>query len=422
MVKKLSFILIALMFVIMAGCGNTEDSNNEGKSGEESGDKVTLNLLQFKTEIVEQVKQMAEDYQKENPNVQINAQVVDDYSTLRKARFASGQGPDIFFVRGYTDMEDWSEYLTDLSNEPWMDQVSEAAKPGMTLDGKMYGFPVGLEGYGFIYNKDLFKEAGIEEVPKTLSELEEVNEKLKAAGIKSFTEGYKEDWILGLHLFNLPFSAVEDPGAYAQGLKSGEKTLNDNPYMDGFFNVLDATVDYGEGTNSIGVDYTRQLSSFTSGESAMMQQGVWTMGSIEEANADMNIGMFAIPLSENAEETRLPVDVPAYYAVNNQSDHVEEAKKFLTWLHENGDTYLVDSFNFIPAFEDIETTDELGPLAKELMKYSKEGQTMPWAMNYWPSGLDTDFAAALQSYVAGQTNQEETIEQLQSIVDDRMKE
>jgi raffinose/stachyose/melibiose transport system substrate-binding protein len=421
--KKISILFMIFVLLLAAGCGNNSTDNSGGDAGDgENGDQVTLNILQFKTEIVDEVQQMAEDYTKEHPNVKINAQVVDDYSTLRKARFASGQGPDIFFVRGYTDVEDWEEHLVDLSGEPWTEQVSEAAKPGMTLNGKQYGFPVGLEGYGFIYNKDLFEKAGITEVPKTLSELEKVNEKLKAAGIQSFAEGYKEDWILGLHLFNLPFSAVEDPAQFAGQLKAGETTLKDNKYMDGFFDVLDMTVDYGEGTNSIGIDYTRQLSSFTSGKTAMIQQGVWTNSSIQEANADMNYGMFAIPLSEDAKDTRLPVDVPAYYAVNKDSKNVEEAKKFLTWLHDNGEKYLVDSFNFIPAFDDIEAPDELGPLAADLLKYTKGNQTMPWAHNYWTSGLDTEFASALQAYVAGQTTKEETIEALQKIVDERMKE
>jgi raffinose/stachyose/melibiose transport system substrate-binding protein len=423
MKKKISLLFMIFVLLLAAGCGNNASDSSEGNSGEgNSGDQVTLNILQFKTEIVEQVQQMAEDYTKEHPNVKINAQVVDDYSTLRKARFASGQGPDIFFVRGYTDVQDWEEHLVDLSEEPWTEQVTEAAKPGMTLNGKQYGFPVGLEGYGFIYNKDLFEEAGITEVPKTLSELKEVNEKLKAAGIQSFAEGYKEDWILGLHLFNLPFSVVEDPAQFASQLKSGETTLADNSYMDGFFDVLDMTVNYGEGTNSIGIDYTRQLSSFTSGKTAMIQQGVWTNASIQEANPEMNYGMFAVPLSEDPQDARLPVDVPAYYAVNKDSKNVEEAKKFLTWLHENGDKYLVDSFNFIPAFDDIEAPEELGPLAADLLKYTKEGQTMPWAHNYWPAGLDTEFAATLQAYVAGQTDREETIEALQKIVDERMKE
>lgn len=411
---------MAMMLIVAAGCGNKDNNDAEGNKGNKE-EQVTLNILQFKTEIVEQVKQLAEEYTKENPNVKINAQVVDDYSTLRKARFASGQGPDIFFVRGYTDMEDWQERLVDLSDEPWIDQVSAAAKPGMTINGKMYGFPIGLEGYGFIYNKDLFKKAGITELPKTIAELKEVNEKLKAAGIQSFAEGYKEDWVLGLHLFNLPFASVEEPGKFASQLKAGETTLADNKYMDGFFNVLDQTVDYGEGVNSIGIDYTRQLSNFTSEKTALIQQGTWTISSIKEANPDMNFGMFAVPMSDDPKEARLPVDVPAYYAINKDTKHEEEAKKFLTWLHKNGQKYIVDSFKFIPAFEDIETTEDLGPLATDLVSYSQQEQTMPWAMNYWPSGVDTEFAAVLQAYVADQKTKKETIEALQKIVDERMK-
>jgi raffinose/stachyose/melibiose transport system substrate-binding protein len=421
MKMKALLSMAALLLVIMTGCGNTEESGAKESSGNGKADKVTINILQNKTEIVDQVNQMTKDYMKENPNVEVNAQVVDDYTTLRKARFASGQGPDIFFVKPNRDMKEWEEHLVDLSGEPWMEQVADAAKPGMTIDGKSYGFPVGLESYGFIYNKDLFEKAGITEVPKTVSELEEANKKLEAAGVQPFAEGYKEDWVLGQHLFSLPFASIEDPVAFADALKSGDKTIADNPYFDGFFKVLDMTVDYGEGTNSIGIDYTRQLSSFTSGKTAMIQQGTWAITPIKEAGKDLNIGMFAVPMSEDAEEARLPIDVPAYYVVNKNSKNVEEAKKFLTWMHENGDKYLVDSFNFIPAFKDIEAPEDLGPLAADLIKYSQEGKTIPWAFTLWPSGIDAEFAVPLQAYVAGQQTKEEAIKALQDVVEQRIK-
>ncbi|MCG3057046.1 extracellular solute-binding protein, partial [Escherichia coli] len=67
----------------------------------------------------------------------------------------------------------------------------------MTIDGKVYGQPMNLEGYGFTYNKELFKKAGIKEVPQTLDELEAAAKKLKAAGITPFSIGYGEWWVLG---------------------------------------------------------------------------------------------------------------------------------------------------------------------------------------------------------------------------------
>jgi raffinose/stachyose/melibiose transport system substrate-binding protein len=439
MKKWLSIALIlVLAFMVLAGCAKSEEPNaNNGqtagkqedtskgdkqeKQQEKEQEKVTLKLLQFKVEITDKVMQMAEDYMKENPNVVIDAQVSRDYSTLLKTRFASGDAPDIFFAKSYQDLNDWHDKLVDLSNEPWMDKVAPSAIAGMTVDGKKYGFPVAFEGYGFIYNKDLFAKAGIENVPTTLSELKQANEKLKAAGISSYSEGYKEWWVLGQHLFNLPFGYPQDPAASIQALNSGEAKVKDNPYMDGFFDVLDMTLDYGKGAESIGVSYDTQVSDFSTGKTAMMQQGVWTIDSIVKINPDINMGMFAIPLSENPEETRMPVGVPAYYTINKDSKHVDEAKKFLIWLHENGQKYIVDSFKLIPAFTDMKATEELGPLAADLFSYVENDQTIPWAFNLWPSGTHREFAKVLQAYVGKATTKDQAIEEIQKIWDAALK-
>jgi len=419
---------MALLMISLAGCAGGGDApkNNaaspDSTASSGSGEKVTLKLLQFKAEITDKVKAMADDYMKENPNVVIESQVTGDYETILKTRFASGDEPDIFMTKAFTDITDWSDKLVDLSNEPWMSKVSPSAVAGMTVDGKKLGFPIAFEGYGFIYNKELFAKAGIDKVPTTLTELKQLNEKLKTAGIPSFAEGYKEWWILGQHLFNLPFATETDPTASIENINKGGLKVKDIANMNGFFDVLDLTVKYGKGAESVGVSYDNQVSDFSSGKTAMMQQGVWTIDSIMKINPDIQIGMFAIPLNDNAAETKMPVGVPGYYVLNKNSKHVDETKKFLTWLHENGQKYLVDSFKLIPAFTDLKTTPELGPLANDLSAYVEKNQTLPWAHTLWPSGANQEFAKPLQAYVGGQMTKDQAINEVQNIWNARIKQ
>ncbi|RIX53589.1 extracellular solute-binding protein [Paenibacillus nanensis] len=420
-----SSILLAMTVSGCAGGGGT-NTNNNGQKQEETGGgggkQVTLKLMQFKVEITDQVQAMVKDYMAEHPNVKIEAQVTTDYETLLKTRFASGDEPDIFAAKAYTDIEDWSDRLADLSGEPWVDKLAPAAVPGMTINNQKLGFPFAFEGYGFIYNKDLFAKAGITDVPKTLSELKEVNEKLKAAGISSYSEGYKEWWILGQHLFNLPFAYEAKPEETVEKINKGETKVADLAHMNGFFDVLDMTMQYGKGPESVGISYDQQVSDFASGKTAMMQQGVWTINSILKINPDIKMGMFAIPLSDNADETKLPVGVPGYYVVNKNSKHVDEAKKFLDWLHTNGQKYLVESFKLIPAFTDLQTTEELGPLAADLSAYVEKNQTIPWAHTLWPAGSNQEFAKPLQAYVGNQMNREQALKEIQAIWDARKKQ
>ncbi|MFD3260401.1 ABC transporter substrate-binding protein [Paenibacillus lentus] len=424
--RKVMLMLLTsvVLLSLISGCaGGSSPKTNEG-SGTDSGnsnDKVTIKIMDFKTEITDKIKAMAADYMAENPNVTIEAQVTGNYDTLVKTRFAAGDGPDIFMTRAYTDIQDWSERLVDLSNEPWMDKVIPSSEPGMTVDGKKYGFPLAVEGYGFIYNKDMFAQAGIEKLPTTLTELKEVNEKLKAAGILSYSEGYNSFWVLGQHLFNLPFAYEPDSEGMIEKMYKGEAQIADLKNLDGFFDVLDMTVDYGKGTDTIGLNYDNQVSDFASGKTAMIQQGVWAIDSITKINPDMNLGMFAIPLNDNPEDTKMPVGVSTYYSINKDSKVIDESKKFLIWLHENGQKYIVDSYKMIPAFTDLETTSDLGPLAEDLDKYLKDEKTLIWSFQLWPSGIAEDFTVPLQAYVGEQYDKDQAIKELQSIWDQKVK-
>lgn len=420
--RKVMLMLLTsvVLLSLISGCaGGSSPKTNEGAGAD--SEKVTIKIMDFKTEITDKIKAMAADYMAENPNVIIEAQVTGNYDTLVKTRFAAGDGPDIFMTRAYTDIQDWSERLVDLSSEPWMDKVIPSSVPGMTVDGKKYGFPLAVEGYGFIYNKDLFAQAGIEKLPETLTELKEVNEKLKAAGILSYSEGYNSFWVLGQHLFNLPFAYEPDSEGMIEKMYKGEAKIADLKNLDGFFDVLDMTVDYGKGTDTIGLNYDNQVSEFASGKTAMIQQGVWAIDSITKINPDMNIGMFAIPLNDNPEDTKMPVGVSTYYSINKDSKAIEESKKFLTWLHENGQKYIVDSYKMIPAFTDLETTADLGPLAEDLDKYLKDEKTLIWSFQLWPSGIAEDFTVPLQAYVGEQYDKDQTIIELQNIWDQKVR-
>ncbi|MCM3342593.1 extracellular solute-binding protein [Paenibacillus sp. MER TA 81-3] len=426
--RKLMLMLLTSVVTLslISGCaGGGSASGTEGAASDTANagnsEKVTIKIMDFKTEITDKIKAMAADYMAQNPNVNIEAQVTSNYDTLLKTRFAAGDGPDIFMTRAYTDIQDWSGRLVDLSGEPWMDKVVPSSEPGMTVDGKKLGFPLAVEGYGFIYNKDLFAQAGIDTLPTTLTELKQANEKLKTAGISSYSEGYKSFWVLGQHLFNLPFAFEKDPAATIENMSKGEAKIADLANLNGFFDVLDMTVQYGKGADTIGLSYDNQVSDFASGKTAMIQQGVWAIDSITKINPDMNIGMFAIPLNENADETKLPVGVSTYYSINKDSQNIDESKKFLTWLHENGQKYIVDSYKLIPAFTDLKTTAELGPLAADLNKYLQDDNTLIWSFQLWPSGIAEDFTVPLQAYVGGHFDKEQTIQELQKVWDQKVK-
>ncbi|MCA1059747.1 ABC transporter substrate-binding protein [Rossellomorea aquimaris] len=412
---------LVLVFGIIAGCSSKDKTSSSGGDSGSGDDVVTLNFFQFKVEIADQLQEMIKEFEAEHPNIKIKLETVGggaDYGAALKAKFASGEEPDIFNNGGFKELELWKEKLADLSDEPWVEHVLPIGKVPMTdEDGKLYGMPVNLEGYGFVYNKDLFEKAGITEPPATIDELKDAAKKLEAKKITPFSAGYGEWWVIGQHLLNIPFAQQEDPDKFIAGLYDGSEKIVGNEKFKQFKEVLDTELKYAN-DNPLTTDYNTQVTLFASGETAMLQQGNWTENMITEINPDINMGFLPIPISNDENADRLPVGVPNNWVLNKNSEHLEEAKTFLEWMvsSETGKRYITEEFAFIPAFDNIEPNG-LGDLGQSILDYSKDEKTIPWTWFKWPDGANKEFAATIQEYAAGKIDYDTVLERFQQTWD-----
>lgn len=214
--------------------GSTAASTDNASSGSNSGSDETkeITVFHFKVEIADQFEEMAKEYERENPGTQVKVETIGggaDWASYLKAQFASGQGPDIFIVEGPGQAKLWKEHMLPLDDEPWVKNSLDFAKQAMTLDGQLLAMPYTIEGLGLVYNKKIFEEVGITELPKTLSELREVCEKLEAAGYQPIATGFAEWWVIGMHFINLAFAQQDDPDQFMADLTAGTATMSDNP-------------------------------------------------------------------------------------------------------------------------------------------------------------------------------------------------
>ncbi|RKL64874.1 ABC transporter substrate-binding protein [Salipaludibacillus neizhouensis] len=417
MKKVILFIVfVKAMSLTLSACEtNTETTTIEPEIKQQ---KITLNVRNPKVEISTQFEQMVIAYEIENPNVDIRIHTVgganDDLSDL-KAQIAAGNGPDIFTNSGYEKAKLWSNYLEDLTDQPWVENAYEDTLLPMKFDGKIYGMPVNLEGYGLIYNKDLFNKAGIDTLPKTVAELIEVAEKLQKEGITPFATGYYEEWKLGVHLLNVAFAQQEDPSAFIKGLNDGTEKIDSNQKFKDIIKLLDVTLKYGN-DNPLTTDYNMEVTLFAEGTAAMIQQGNWIQPMIDKLSPNMNIGFMPVPINNQPIDDALIVSVPNYWVVNKQTspEKKKEAKKFLNWMvsSEQGKTFMTEQFKFIPAFDHI-GDDNLGPLADETIRYYKEGKTLNSNWFNFPVGVRNEFGLAIQLYVRKQLNRDQLLEEFQ---------
>lgn len=362
-----------------SGGGNTtqDSGDNEGGGSTESADKIII--FQSKVEIVDKLEALAEEYKAETGvEVEVWGTTGDDYFQQLKTKLANNQGPTVFSLAPGAESEQMSAYLADLSDLSFIDKIAD----GMTneVNGTKVGIPYTVEGFGMVYNKNLVDGASL----STTDALAAMMEEQKANGVNGLQLSQESYFLIG-HMLNTPFALQEDPQGFINQLTSGEVNLADVEEFQEFAKVYAAVRDNSE--NPLEVNYDKECGDFATGKSAAIHQGNWSYGMFADYDVDFEMGMAPLPLSGN---DKLAVSVPTAWYVNSQAspEEIQAGKDFLNWLYtsETGTRYLMEEFGFISVVEGMENPNS-DPLSQEVAKYTEEGKTISWPMNYWPAGI-----------------------------------
>ncbi len=417
--------LVSVLLISMLALVGCSASEGEGKDNS-SGDQVTVDIFQFKVEIKEQFENLVKVYEKENPNVKINVKTVgggNDYGASLKTAFSSGEEPAIFNVGGPSSVAEYREYLADVSD-------TDAAKIALegTLDtvrdgDEVLGLPFNQEGYGLIYNKRIFKEAGInpdeiitfKDLENAVQSLDSQKEKLGIDAV--FALAAKEKWVIGNHLANIFFApefnndAMEAFNAKTIAFEKGDE-LKRHLDLENKYSVQPV----------LSLDYSQQVEQLFSLEKvAIIQQGNWVFNSIYDMDpelAENNIGIMPVPVE--GLEGHIPAGVPMYWAVNSKSDEkvVQASKDFLNWMYtsETGKTAVLEDFKFIPAYKDYDSSKIADPLSQTIYEYASKGNTIQgWVFQGSPTGWSEGvLGASMQKYLSGGIAWDEMLKQAQT--------
>lgn len=398
--RLVSLLLMGAMAVsLLAGCSNSGGSGDSGDSGESGEEQVTLRWMQFQVEYAEQVKNMAKAYEEEHPNVKIEVEVIgDDYYDILKTKASSGDMPDVFMTAGYNEINTYKEYITDLSDQEFVNNIADSAKECVSLDGKVVGLPVQMSGNGIVYNKKIFDQYKLE-IPTTVSELENVCKVLKDNGITPFTNQFKDDWLLG-QFFNYAFANNENTTEYIENLKAGSTKIADTQQMKDIMNVLDLMLEYGQ-DKPLDASWNEAAAMFAQGKQAMIFEGIWAYDTIAQIAPDMEVGLFALPITDDAANTKMAADVNGTWHVSNTSKHADVAKDILNWIvtSDAGRNFLLKECQVIPAMKDMQFEGS-NPLSKDVAQYISENKTGLWSWPLWPDGFYNESGKKLQEYIS----------------------
>ncbi|WP_309088377.1 ABC transporter substrate-binding protein [Domibacillus sp.] len=419
MLTKKAFVLSSALFLGLAGCSTAEKKEeSSGSSGGGGGDQTVVDIFQFKVEFKDQFEELAKQYEEEHPEVDINVQTVgggNDYASALKSKFASGDEPAIFNINGAVDVQQYRDRLIDVSDTKAAESALEGTLESVTEDGKVLGLPYNQEGYGFVYNKEIFEKAGVdadsiksmEDLTKAVQTLDSKKDELGIDAVFAFAG--KEKWTEGNHGSN-SFIADDFNGSVMEAFQAKELPFTK---AEQYKEYIDLQNKYSV-QPVLSLDYSQQVEElFSTGRVAMIKQGNWVYPTIEQMDPALaeNVGIFPIPVDG---EMKMPVGVPQYWAVNKNADEEAQkaAKEFLDWLYtsDEGKEVVLTQFKFIPAYEGYDADKIADPLSKTIYQYAEEGNTQGWVFLGYPVGWSDILGAHLQKYLAGEASWEEAIQ------------
>ena len=390
-------------------------------NGSSSGSENGVYLLNFKPEAEEALKTIASAYKdKAGVEVKIVTAASGTYQETLQTEVAKSNPPTIFNLNGPVGLATWKDYALDLSDTEFVKALTDASMALADENGVVYGSPLGIEGYGLIYNAAILnkyfamegaKVKSVDEI-KGFAKLKEVVEDMQAKkadlGIEgafactSLTSG--EDWRWQTHLANYPvFYEFRDKGV----TDAKEIALT---YSDNYKQIFDLYLNNSTVAPSAAAakTVTDSMADFALGKCAFVQNGNWAWSQISEVEgntvAEGDIHFMPIYIGVSGEEkSGIALGTENYLAINSQvSETAQKASiDFLNWLLTGeGAKMLVDnsvvSVSPYPAFSELTPAD---PLGKETAEFLANQELYPinWVFQTFPS---QEFKNQLGSHLA----------------------
>ena len=396
-------------------------------------DGVTVRYLNFKPEVAAKYEAIAKAYEKETGvRVVVETAAANTYEQTLLSKLPTRDAPTVFQINGPKSYSAYKDYLADLSAT---ELYRHLADPSLALskDGKVYGVPYVVEGYGIIYNKkimdryfalpgkatpysDVSQIKSFDALSAVVWDMQKNKASLGIDGVFAATSLKSgEDWRWQTHLFNLPLT-------YEMEEKDVDMTAADYTdftfkYSENFKKLFDlylnnsTTARAALGTKTVA----DSMAEFALEKCAMVQNGSWAYAQIatESGNkvASEDVGFLPLYMGGAEESTQgICIGTENYYAINQKASAEEKAaaEAFLWWLYssDTGKRFVREELGFIAPFDTFSENDiPNDPLAREVLRYMRADgvKNLPWRFAAIPSlRLKEDFGASLLAYAQGQ--------------------
>ncbi|NOU73509.1 extracellular solute-binding protein [Paenibacillus sp. LMG 31458] len=435
--KKLAFptlVSVLTISVLATACSSTTPTtggsnsttpSTAAASNEKGGQgNVTVTMWHGLTSIdLDNMNKVVKAFEEKNPTIKIKLVYTESNEGADQkllTAVAGGNPPDIAYFDRFK-VGSWAAQgsLTDLSTMAAGAGISKNSYYPFAWDessykGKLYAIPLGTDSRLLFYNKDHFKEVGLDpnNPPKTLAELEAASEKLTIKDGKRFKRIGFIPWYSQGWLYSWGWSF----GGDFQDKSTGKITANDPKVVD----ALQWMTDFGKKynvediagfTSAAGTD---EMDPFISGQISMKISGNWTVAGIKKFKPNMNYGVTPIPTPTGSNFSTWSGGMSLI--IPKGSKNIEPAWKFLEFLGKEEGQYLLNAQSGMSVIDSVNAKfgykDD--PIMKEFVNILPNSHNRPVI----PEGqlLWNELASATEKATRGNGSPKENLDKVTETV------
>jgi ABC-type glycerol-3-phosphate transport system substrate-binding protein len=409
-----------------------------GEQEKSEDDVVTIKMIHYAGGGRDFWEATNKRFMQEFPKIKVEQEIVQPGTYHQKlgGYVATGQGPDIVLMEAGLSTIKYKDVLLDLE-DLFADVLPSVVGYDIYYNDfdpnkELLAIPVALNGHMVYYNKEVFREAGLDpdNPPRTWSEMDNAIQKIREIGKEPIALGAKEYGILWLWscLMNETMSKKQHVGIYKNEMdwrKDGLRNVIDlmaDMYNRGWFNKDAAMTTVSPEAQDMFIN--GQAGFFVSLLGDAFNWKIWG-----DSMGYENFGAMKFPVIENG----FPLDgvspgplsdiIPVWgsyaWGITNWSDNVDESVTYLKYLLRKDvqEKFVLEGGFFPNRLEDFDISMIDAPQFPTLVEWAKEAENVP-ALFYCTPEEWEGFMRNTQLLLSDQTNANDFANEMQRIHDE----
>ena len=350
------FITALLLVTVLSGCNSghktdvdhnlpTIDTLEVGKDYTDLSASITV--LTFRTDIMDKLEGYAQEFSKKYPGIKIVYQGVTDYETSAIVYLSSGTDwGDIMMIPLGIEKDTVSEYFIPLGKKTVLDEKYNFTS-AWNYNDDVYGLASTGNANGILYNKKVFNDAGIADLPKTPDEFLKALKSIKDStdAIPLYTN-YADEWPMSSWDAYAGINATGQDNYWNQVLVHASDPFNDPGDGTGPYSVYKILYDaVSNGLTEDDYATTSEPLSYqmlNEGQIGCLIFSSWAVVQAQDAGSHPeDVGFMSFPITVNGKQY-VSINGDYSYGINKNSSEEEiiASMLYVKWLvEESGYSY-----------------------------------------------------------------------------------